>query len=455
MKDLRRALQRRSERGDPIGSDRLRQRVAFELAGGHMRPEDTRRRIPGLAMAAAAAIVVLLGIGGFVLLSGEEEPDVVATTPTTTPTTPTTAIEPAPSISWREADFPTGALIRSIVEGGPGLVAVGCELETIEAETPAFRENAAIWISGDGLTWTQQLDDELRVGAGCISDVVAASVGFVGVATGPESGSMGSFEYSVSSGVLWLSEDGIDWELIEPETMQERVALHIEEGEDGTLVAAGWFGLDALVWTSQDGRAWEPVVDDDLAGRSWVHDLESSPNGYLMSGTDRSSEYFDKPVVWYSPSGTEWSRIPATELASQDPLGAVEGIGSIQYTPDEMWMVADFRGRIWASEDGAAWESVYEPDVVGDLIPGLGWAGEGEYLVTAGRVDEEMGIWISMDGGQNWLEDEYFGIPEEMEIAAVFGFGGDLLAIGSKDLLPREADPDMWSTRIWIGTWDD
>jgi hypothetical protein len=441
MKDLRRALQRRSERGDPIGSDRLRQRVAFELAGGHMRPEDTRRRIPGPMMVAAAAAVVLIAVGGVMLLGGEDEPVVTAPAVTTVPIT--TTLPPSPSIGWSDLPLPEGAWVHAIVEADPGLVATGCEIETIE-QTNLYGDrylevhyHAAIWTSRDGRAWTQQLTDEdARAGAGCVEDVARTATGLVGVAT-----------TDAVAGVAWLSDDGITWERVDPDTMQDAIVAVVEAGPDGTLVAGGWIGLEARVWTSMDGRAWTPIVDSDLAGRSVINDLATSDRGFVMVGVDRSSEYYNRPAVWTSSDGTRWNRVPITQFESADPLGAVEGLATVQALPGGMWLVGDLNSRAWISSDGTNWDLVYEPDVVGDFIPSAKWVHSGDRWVAI--LD---GVWISLDDGATWYEDDSSWIPAGMLVDGLFAFGDGFIAVGSVELQDPSENPEKTA---WIGTWDD
>lgn len=237
-----------------------------------------------------------------------------------------------------------------------------------------------------------------------------------------------------------------------PEPMADAVTSRVTVGPDGRLVAAGWIGLDARVWTSTDGRAWTPIADEDLAGRAAVNELAVSPRGLLMVGSDRSSEFFTKPVAWHSENGDDWDRVPATEFDSADPLGAVEGLVNVQALPDGTWLVADGPGRVWQSHDARTWDLVYEQDVTGHPIPGLGWVASDDRLVTVG---DGTGVWISIDGGTSWFQDPSTGIPPEVTIDAVFRFGDALVAVGSESPVYTAPDPENTSsTRLWIGTWD-
>ncbi len=101
MKDLKSSLRTMSERGTPVGSARLRERVAVELAG--RRLFSGLRRVwdlPGPVLAALAAVVVVIVFGGVLLLSspgdgsGDSSPFAAQPAPTTTVTSTTEAAPP-------------------------------------------------------------------------------------------------------------------------------------------------------------------------------------------------------------------------------------------------------------------------------------------------------------------------------------------------------------------------
>jgi len=96
MSDLRAALIELAERGTPVGSGRMRERVAVELAGPIRRGGAEWMRI-GWVVAATAAAVVLVVIGGTALLFGGTElstPPPAAVAPAMTTTTAATTTAP-------------------------------------------------------------------------------------------------------------------------------------------------------------------------------------------------------------------------------------------------------------------------------------------------------------------------------------------------------------------------
>ena len=85
MSNLKSSLEQLAERGDPIGSDRLRERVAIDLAG--RSKSDRTRSVPGWAIAAAVAAASLIVIGVASLLLGGSDGAVEPLPPAASTTT--------------------------------------------------------------------------------------------------------------------------------------------------------------------------------------------------------------------------------------------------------------------------------------------------------------------------------------------------------------------------------
>jgi hypothetical protein len=128
----------------------------------------------------------------------------------------------------------------SVAAGGPGLVAVGLDRSSGDAD-------AAVWVSADGFTW-DRIDDVGRVLGGSgdqrMAFVVAGDFGFLA------GGSDGA--YPDSRPAFWASEDGLAWTRVE-------VSAAFLEGEGPWLpIAAVVGGSRILVIGSQDveGQVW-------------------------------------------------------------------------------------------------------------------------------------------------------------------------------------------------------
>jgi len=164
--------------------------------------------------------------------------------------------------------------MSSVVNGGPGLVAVGFSGSRLEGDVVS---DAVVWTSVDGLTWSRVPDAEAVFGEAYMSSVTVGGPGLVavGVARADES-ALGDF----GDGAVWTSVDGLTWLRAPhddavlggagPQRMDEVIV-----GGPG-LVAVGKEGYcfeipgcqsppgsPNVVWTSVDGITWSRVPHDD------------------------------------------------------------------------------------------------------------------------------------------------------------------------------------------------
>ena len=179
--------------------------------------------------------------------------------------------------------------ISHVAVGGPGLVAVGMDWSGSDAD-------AAVWTSVDGLTWTRAPhDEEVFGGSGhqAIVGVTAAGPGLVAV---------GTERSARQQAVVWTSVDGLTWTRVardESGSLDGGQMNSVVVGDSG-LVAVGWIGWvggpnsDAAVWTSVDGIVWTRVPHDDEAiGNGLMWDLINTDRGLVAVGTDGTDA-----VVW-------------------------------------------------------------------------------------------------------------------------------------------------------------
>lgn len=172
--------------------------------------------------------------------------------------------------------------VWDVTVGGPGLVAVGVDWSGPDA-------GAAVWTSLDGLIWTRvPHDEEVFGGAGVqgISGVTAAGPGLVAVGT-ERSGRQ--------QAVVWTSVDGLTWTRVarDESGSLDGGQMNSVVVADSGLVAVGWTGWiggpnsEAAVWTSEDGIIWSRVAHDEEAiGNGVMWDLINTDRGLIAVGTD-------------------------------------------------------------------------------------------------------------------------------------------------------------------------
>lgn len=421
MRDLRASLIAMSERGTPLGSRRLRERVALKLAGAGLTPEPVRgRRLRGPALAAVAAVIVLVAFGGVMWFLNRTEgetavpttipvtttlPPVSTTTSTpattmpesTTTSLPTEAAGPTPTpieatppsllMTWEATSPPSFADGNpvSLVAGGPGLIAVG------SADDGYYGDGAA-WVSSDGSAWTRISDNTgvfggkqnygLHDGRQALSDVTAWNGGFVAVGA-----------------------DG--------------------RGSDSPEA-------DAAVWLSPDGVTWTRVSHQEAfggPGSQTMAAVTAGGPGLVAVGTDDETLFDPHAAVWLSADGVTWTRVDPTAIEGEGAEEAVAGVGAgaimTDVVPGGPGLIAvgivDPYGyqklpAVWVSSDGTTWDQILlDPGVTGDTrasVPNAIAAGPHGF-VAVGEMSEGLieggnaygqadfgyaAVWMSEDG---------------------------------------------------------
>ena len=211
-----------------------------------------------------------------------------------------------------------GAAMFSVTVGGPGLVAVG------QTEGPRTDEDAVVWTSVDGTTWTRVAHDEMVFGgegAQRMTSVTAGGPGLVAVGWREYFHS----EYVSLSAAVWTSPDGFTWSQVPhdksvfggvPRDVGGTGMSSVTAGGPGLVAVGGW-GYDsvedAVLWTSPDGFTWSQVPHDETAfGGAVVSSVTATGPGLVAVGT-RDSRSGPDAAVWTSVDGINWTRVPQDE----------------------------------------------------------------------------------------------------------------------------------------------
>lgn len=169
---------------------------------------------------------------------------------------------------WVRASDPHNALagdgsqrVHDVVAAGPGLVAVG--------DTNLDGWDAEIWVSTDGEIWDRVDNNQAGLsGAGDqLANVVRAGEQGL-VAAGFDSGGGTGRDAAV-----WISSDGMTWTQVGDREVfggPNNQEIHALDAVGSGWVAAGWTFLeaedrDAAIWGSEDGTTWSRI-DDGEAG---------------------------------------------------------------------------------------------------------------------------------------------------------------------------------------------
>ena len=318
-----------------------------------------------------------------------------------------------------EEIFGTSGWITDVTAGGPGLVAVG-------ADTSDEPWSVAVWTSADGLTWSRVPHDEAVFGDAGLSSVTVGGPGLVAVGKvnyGPD-------ELTGDDAAVWTSVDGLTWSRVPHDEAVfggtgNMNMLDVTAGGPG-LVAVGRDGQNvwdyalwqvAAVWTSVDGLTWsrvphdeavfgdtygefpsaDPDSDEAWAGQAMLSVTAGGP-GLVAVGWDTPSDESWRAAVWTSIDGLTWSRVPHAE----EIFGTSGYWGVVGVTAGGPGLVA-VGDAVWTSVDGLTWSR--GPDVetglgLGPWEEATGWGvtAGGPGLVAVGKTGSDGAVWTSVDG---------------------------------------------------------
>ena len=308
---------------------------------------------------------------------------------------------PGPETKW----------MWSVIEAGPGLVAVGWDCA-------GDRCSAAVWISTDGESWRRIPHDESVFGGQGNQRMVAVTP-------------------------LGESLVAVGWDRPAP---QEQAS--------------------AAVWTSPDGEAWRRVPHDEEIfggpGDQAMWSVIDTDAGLVAVGYDGLIENEEAQVaVWTSPDGTNWSRLPPNDLTLEGPeLQVMRGVAiggpglvAVGYDwSDDDGLAASLssaRAAVWTSTNGVHWSRLaHDQDLFGGPGDHMIWAVTvgGPGLVAVG-VGADAPIWTSADG-TSWERVETgsaFAGAGTRQVRGVAEGDTGLIAVG------RECTRAGCVAAVWVG----
>ncbi len=273
--------------------------------------------------------------------------------------------------------------------------------------------DAAVWTSPDGKAWTR-VDDPALGGPGDQSinraSGVGSSVGILAV------GSTTNSADGTQDGAVWNSSDsGLHWTLAPagglggPGDQDVKRVTTLRTGSTPLYVAAGTSTLngdsDAVVWTSPDGTAWTRVPDPDHVlggpGNQGMTDVQKSGDELVAAGFASSGDGLDG-AVWTSPDGTDWTRVRSDSFGGPGDqvinrlltTGSVEGIAIVAGGTSTVDGNRD--AAIWYSADGTTWNREQSTERV------LG--GEGTQAINTIAQDDRNLVAVGTDDSANGQE---------------------------------------------------
>ena len=344
---------------------------------------------------AVVASAVFIGNSGGTLYAIEEEAEAAGP-----------RADQHPHLEWSRLPH-TEALsdpgwMYSVTAGGPGLVAVGRE------QVADDRYVGAVWVSSDGMAWSRLPHNEAVFGNASLNSVTSV---------GPN---------LVVAGLAWT---GDKW--------------------------------GAMVWTSSDGVTWSRRPPDQAVfeNASVLSITAGGPGLVAVGSAPGPGDPEAVPVVWTSPDGVTWSRLPHDKSALGNATMAsvtaggpgLVAVGSELLTPGSSDMASKWRAVVWTSPDGATWSRLpHDEEVFGGAVMRSVTAGGPGLVAMGNHWTDDRGwtvVWTSPDG-INWSRGSRIGavnVNNQMESLTVWGSG--LMGVGGE---ARTNEPNV--PAIWLGS---
>jgi hypothetical protein len=263
-----------------------------------------------------------------------------------------------------------GGWMKGVTAGGPGLVAVGAE-----------GSGAAVWTSADGATWSRVAQDiEIFGSPGGqgygMTSVTVGGPGLVAVGSNVDVG--GVAVWTSVDGIAWSR---VPDKTLTSTFSPEGFMWSVTAGGPG-LVAVGFDGPNAAVWTSEDAITWSQILHDETTFGG-LGDLLMSMNSVTTSGeglvavgvgghgvplsgpggSNRQQPGYGSllsasAAVWTSADGVTWSRVPHDDTGFGEAGGRWTGVtGVASFGPGVVAVGADktsgdVNAAIWTATTG-------------------------------------------------------------------------------------------------------
>lgn len=348
--------------------------------------------------------------------------------------TPSSALPPG---VWTEVVSPaegTADHVEHVAYGNAGFLALGYRYESGEGGSH-FAE-AYAWISTDGESWDEVAPPPLDTEA---NDLWVTQDGeyLVSGRTADES----------AQPVVLRSPDGVTWSAAEAGLPAGANVFQVERGAVGYLLLARPSEEgDLTLWLSADGLGWELVHEFTAeTGSIDVEDIGAGDDGFVVLGWRIPEELDYQRFALASNDGREWAEEPLPFGTEPDDYTATAVLAPLG--PDWVAVLAlrDGTMQAWSAENASAWEpsadiaaveltSVAQPILVnvdGTLYFSIG----GDPMATGS------GAWSSADGA-TWTAVDI----GEGAVSDAAGGNGVVVLAGHGAVGDGGQDARIWAT---------
>jgi hypothetical protein len=213
---------------------------------------------------------------------------------------------PAPSVGSTER-------LTAIATVPGGYVAAGYTQDSVAVKTASF------WRSTDGSTWTRvsaPVQPSTEVTGLAASGAVVVAVGISG-------------DDRRGTAAAWRSTDGgSSWARVSSAGLSVGRMLAVAAGPDGfAAVGENVEQTAAAAWTTTDGSDWVAAPDQDALANGGlemvIEAVSAAPGGGFVADGWRSDAGNGSAVVWRSPDGGTWTRLPQDNSFSGAGMAAI------------------------------------------------------------------------------------------------------------------------------------
>jgi hypothetical protein len=268
------------------------------------------------------------------------------------------------SSAWINDPEERAGTFSGVVAGPAGFVAwgyVGNILESFE-EDPVFQERyaAAPWVSPDGMSWAP-LADRRPFARSRLTNIVNGGPGLVAMGYVPATADQ------ASRPVIWTSADGEAWNRIDAGLPFVEAQQQISIGGSGSHLIVWSLGDDGVtrLWTSMDGVTWEAMPDlpvpayDSVSGIDWLGDRliafgareVAEPGISLPCRKDQVLANQCHQAAMIMLGGPDWAMLPESAIPDGTSI-----VGMVANQSGLLAFGAAPEGpAIWSSADGHVW----------------------------------------------------------------------------------------------------
>lgn len=451
----------------------------------------TRRGWSGVVLAVAGVLAGIVVGGAAVLLIADRPPasgpsasaspgatPTVASSATVTPTAAASHDRPAQA-AWEQIDMPDPAIgmlgggqPSDVVAFDGGYVVVGslsaacasditlpppgCDEALSELTSDPQLQAAVVWLSPDGRSW-ELLPHQAAFDSGAMHH--AATDGTRIVVTGQVFEPSLDFGQSGGRPVVWVSDDGRAWELVDSGgAMPEKIVW----------TANGFVGVRSSdagpqFFASDDGRSWQVTTNAGDLGPGQVEDLAVGEDGHAIVAVGyhevaNAEGLLDSSTAaaWRSPDGRTWERAPDQEAFVVGPPSYTH-MFSVARTASR-WVALGtapndgaYDSGAWTSPDGLRWTRISSrssPVGADAYANAMAWTGEELVAIgtNSGLTGSVAAVWVSTDGTE-WNAVDRQLAPTDGTPTALIADSTNVLAVGS-----RQTETDQWVGVVYLAT---